>query len=161
MRPRRVDNGCGDGTDACLLEQGGRRAGFEELGGTDVVVLELGIKHVDALAEPESLGPCSANGKGLIADAPVGDLGDLGIGEGPARVDAEINGAQEAVRALTFKVRLMVICSRAETRTRNAARMPSSCRGLRSWDCSSTRTDAAIAAASNGSDFPAPRRADA
>lgn len=61
-----------------------------------MVVLEPGSKSGDALGEPESLGPGGGSGKGLIADSPVSDLSDLGIGEGSARVDAEINGAQES-----------------------------------------------------------------
>jgi hypothetical protein len=64
-----------------------------------------------------------------------------------------------AVKALTAAVRSVLIWSRAETKTRTAARMPSSARGWRSLIMSRGRTAWAMRRASSGSDLPTPRLA--
>ncbi|HCC40207.1 MAG TPA: hypothetical protein DEQ49_09910, partial [Arthrobacter bacterium] len=70
------------------LEQGRSGDGLEELGGSDVVILEFGVQDGDPLGEPEGFLTSGGSGEVLATRAPVGDLGDLGIGERPAGVNA-------------------------------------------------------------------------
>lgn len=68
---------------------------------------------------------------------------------------------KRVVRALIFDVRRNVICSRTAVRTRNTARIPSACRGIRNSFSSKGKVAAAISAASIGSVFPELRRVGA